>query len=231
MKIKKILAGLLASAFALSATILSASAAEKELTAYAIFGMGEGWESQYWGPGEDDNTFDESEIGSTKITEDGMHDVVLDLNLDGFEDADFDKIWVVKAKFEGLSEGDNVTIALKKVMLDDKELDITIPSDFGDTGKPELTYETLEENKEYNVYNEWAAKLIDVSNGDDWRNASKLTMSFEVKGLKGDNNDTDVPSTTDNDTTNPTTGIPASSAGLITLIAATLAAGTLFKKK
>lgn len=230
MKIKKILAGLLASAFAISATALSASAADKELTAYAVFGMGDGWEAQYWGPGNSDNTFDDAEIGSTKIKEDGIHDVTLNLKQDGFDEEDFNKIWVLKAVFEGLSENDDVTIALKKVKLDDKELDITIPSDFGETGKPELTYETLEENKEYNVYNEWAAKLIDVSNADEWKAASKLTMSFEVKGLKAGDND-EQPATTDKDTTNPTTGIPASSAGIVTLIAATLAAGTLFRKK
>lgn len=230
MKIKKILAGLLASAFALSATVLSASAAEKELTAYAIFGMGEGWESQYWGPGNEDNTFEDTEVKTTKIKEDGMHDVVLDLKLESFNEADFDKVWVIKAAFEGLKEGDNVTVALKKVMLDDKELNITIPSDFGDTGKAELTYETLEENKEYNVYNEWAAKLIELPSGDEWRNASKLTMTFEVKGLSDTDNNGGA-ATTDDETTNPTTGIPASSAGMVTLIAATLAAGTLFKKK
>ncbi len=227
MKLRKIMAGIVATAVTASMAVcaLPASAATNTLAkGEAIIGFGDSeWKVAAWGKGDDSDTIDSSYFTNAVITGNGTYTISVDLskgytpitnNEPWYDDETGEELVLDKALAIG-AMGINVNFSADDEAYDNVYLEVTsIKFDGVETMKDGVSSYTNNEDgmKRTNIYNAWASyKAEDVCPTPDTANAvltdfagewSKCEITFNVTGMPDEAPDTQAPA----DTTAPTTG-------------------------
>ena len=231
MKLRKIMAGIVATAVTASMAVcaLPASAATNTLAkGEAIIGFGDSeWKVAAWGKGDDSDTIDSSYFTNAVITGNGTYTISVDLskgytpitnNEPWYDDETGEELVLDKALAIG-AMGINVNFSADDEAYDNVYLEVTsIKFDGVETMKDGVSSYTNNEDgmKRTNIYNAWASyKAEDVCPTPDTANAvltdfagewSKCEITFNVTGVPDETPaDTQAP----DDTDAPATEAPA----------------------
>lgn len=231
MKIKRILAGVIASAMAISAMAITASAAD-EYEAY-LGGGTDGWSTNFWGSEKDDEVTEGITSKRTTVTGDGQYTVGIETDQD-FEMSAYDVLGVYVKLGKDFpidieDENSPLNITIDEIKVDGEVVDY-------DASKTLV----------YGQDGELKAELVNVYNNDapnDFKVMPKesiyITFTVSGTGIGGDKADdadkeekpADDANKDEKPADNPTTGMPIAGAGLVVLATASLAAATIIKKK
>ena len=230
MKLRKIMAGIVATAVTASMVVcaLPASAATNTLAkGEAIIGFGDSeWKVAAWGKGDDSDTIDSSYFTNAVITGNGTYTISVDLSK-GYKPFSDGEYWLDEDTGEDLvldkalaigAMGINVNFSADDTAYDNVYLEVTsIKFDGVETKKDGVSSYTNNEDgmKRTNIYNAWASyKAEDVCPTPDTANSvltdfagewSKCEITFNVTGMPDETPDTQAPADTDA----PTTEAPA----------------------